>query len=194
MCGRYTINNEALYEMQKLVTMTEPDIFSRREYDVHPADRAPVILERDGELHGEVLRWGFPGYQKTGLVINARQETLFEKRMFHDSILLRRCVIPAGGFYEWNKEKEKYTFRREKGKTMFMAGIYNKYLEEDRFVILTTKANASMERVHDRMPLLFTERQVADWILKKDSYRKLLTQTPYLLEYTTDYEQQMLDL
>lgn len=61
-------------------------------------------------------------------------------------------MIPAAGFYEWSRQKEKNTFYRKDGKPLYLAGFYDRFDKEDRFVILTTVANASMRPVHDRMP------------------------------------------
>ena len=57
-----------------------------------------------------------------GLLINARAETAVERRTFRESVLHRRCVIPAKGFWEWNKSKEKFSFERWDSSVMFMAG------------------------------------------------------------------------
>ena len=60
---------------------------------------------------------------------------------------------------------------------------------QERFVILTTAANESMQPVHDRMPLLLEENEVEEWILGEDMYKNILMKTPYLLERKSDYEQ-----
>ncbi len=82
------------------------------------------------------------------------------KKTFRDSVEHRRIVIPAAWFYEWNRKKEKNIFYRKEQPVLFMAGIYKRYQGEERFVILTTKANASMEPVHDRMPLILEENEI----------------------------------
>ena len=65
---------------------------------------------------------------------------------------------------------------------------------EHRFVILTTAANASMEPVHDRMPLILEENQIKDWICENSKTEELLKKTPPLLEREGEYEQMKLDL
>lgn len=91
------------------------------------------------------MQWGFPRFQGKGLLINARVEAILDKKTFRDSVLHRRCVIPAHHFYEWCKNKEKYTFQSPKqDATLFMAGCYQIYNGQNRFVILTTQANASV--------------------------------------------------
>ena len=134
-------------------------------------------------------RPGFPGYEGKKLIFNARCESAMEKPMFREAVLHRRAVIPAAGFYEWNQGKQKYTFCRESGDAMFMAGCYRKYEDGDRFVILTTQANASMEQVHDRMPLILERDEAVCWLLEDDASEELLRKAPPLLERRTEFEQ-----
>ena len=61
----------------------------------------------DAELGTELLQWGFPGFDKGKLLINARAEGVKDRPTFADSYAQRRCVLPAAGFYEWDKKKEK---------------------------------------------------------------------------------------
>lgn len=194
MCGRYYIDEDTIREMEKLVRQIDKKLLKDHSRDVFPSQSAPAVTGKDGELCGEELAWGFPGFEKSRVIINARQETALEKRTFRDSLLLRRCVIPAKGFYEWNKKKEKYTFTRPDGRILFLAGIYDQYGEEERFVILTTEANDSMSRIHHRMPLILEERQIRDWIFSRQKAEVILGQMPVMLDRSTEYEQQTLDL
>ena len=115
-----------------------------------------------------------------------------EKRMFRDSVSHRRAAVPVSWFYEWNQNKEKYTFTREDGQVLFLAGFYSKYEDGDHFVILTTQANQSMAPVHSRMPLVLERNQVRDWIMDGDGFRELLAQVPAGLARSCEYEQQTL--
>lgn len=96
------------------------------------------------------MLWGFPQYQKKGLLINARAETVLEKKMFRESVLHRRCVIPARQFYEWDAEKNKAAFREKNESVMFMAGFYNRFSDGDRFIILTTGANIPVVKTKEK--------------------------------------------
>ena len=68
--------------------------------------------QKEQQLQAKSMKWGFPGYQGKGLIINAKSEGVLEKKMFRESMLHRRCAVPAKGFYEWNPQKEKYRFTR----------------------------------------------------------------------------------
>lgn len=136
------------------------------------------------------MQWGVPGFQGRGLLINARAEAILEKKTFRDSVLHRRCVIPARHFYEWSKNKEKYTFQsRNQEAILFMAGCYRIYNGQNRFVILTTQANASVAPVHERMPLLLERQELEDWIMEDAAVEFILTKKPILLKRTAEYEQ-----
>lgn len=114
-----------------------------------------------------------------------------DKPSFQNGILYHRLLIPAGGFYEWNSLKEKSIFTRLDSSVLYMAGFCDWFENERRFVILTTTANSSMKKVHDRMPLILERGQITDWF-DNNKMSVLLHQTPALLNRQTEYEQQSL--
>ena len=214
MCGRYYFSVDLLDGIRELV---EPGDWKLElgllEKDMHPGDVAPVITIREDTARGNAergntergnesqapvflgirkMRWGFEAPGGKGLVFNARSESVLEKRMFRDSVSHRRAAVPVSWFYEWNQNKEKYTFTREDGQVLFLAGFYSKYEDGDHFVILTTQANQSMAPVHSRMPLVLERNQVRDWIMDGDGFRELLAQVPAGLARSCKYEQQTL--
>lgn len=194
MCGRYYVDDETAEEIEKVIRLVDAKVHNRADLtmlqadDIHPADLVPVIAGRNHEIQLEKIRWGIPKDDK--LIINARTETVLEKKMFADSVEHRRIAIPAAGFYEWNAKKEKYTFRKKDKSLMWFAGFYNLEQNEDRFVILTTAANVSMQPVHDRMPLILDNNEIIPWILGDlHSYDNILKKVPEQLEKNTEFEQ-----
>lgn len=137
-------------------------------------------------------RWGFPGFQGKQVIFNARSESVLDKKMFRESTLLRRIAVPAAGFYEWSPNREKNIFHRKEQPVIFMAGIYNRYRDEDRFVILTTEANESMVPVHDRVPVILEPEEIMPWIFNDKETGKILCKTPCLLERSVEFEQMSL--
>lgn len=123
------------------------------------------------------------------LLINARAESALAKRMFSESVLRRRCAIPAARFYEWDKNKNKVTFSKNGQSTIYMAGFYIPCEEENRFVILTTDANDSMRSVHDRMPLILAEDELKSWIYDTGKVSDFLKKESPQLEKKQEYEQ-----
>ncbi|MCC8081132.1 MAG: SOS response-associated peptidase [Lachnospiraceae bacterium] len=193
MCGVFYIDRDSVLEARKFVTEVDHRIpamdFSE---DIHPTDPAPVIIGGRKGLELSCQRWGYPGYQKSGVIFNARAESVQEKKLFQSGIRYHRAVIPAKHFYEWNALKEKNLFSRVDGKVLYLAGFFDLMENEERFVILTTGANEFMYVVHDRMPLVLEEPQIKDWILDDSSTEKLLCQVPGDLKRQVDFEQMTL--
>ena len=140
-------------------------------------------------ISAEILKWGFPGFDKGKLLINARAESVKTKSTFADSFASRRCVLPAAGFYEWDRKKEKVTFRLGDKPILYLAGIYRPYGAEKRFVVLTREANDSMRPVHDRMPLILSKEEVRPWVGNMEEAGGILTKELPQLVAERPYEQ-----
>ena len=196
MCGRYHFSAELLDEIRDLTEQKDWKLeLGVLDRDIHPGDTAPVITaagDQGGSLRACRQKWGYPGPGGKGLVFNARSESVFEKRMFRNSVSQRRAAVPVSWFYEWNKNKEKFTFTKEGSRILFLAGFYGRYEDGEHFVILTTRANASMSPVHSRMPLVLEREQVREWILDSKKTKELLGQEPPRLARDCEYEQQTL--
>ena len=195
MCGMYYVDSDLEEDIERFLRMRGEDknleigqaSFAAR--DVHPTDLAPVLVKTDGKLQMKNIKWGLQGFQKGQVIFNARSETAMDKQVFRQGIAHGRIVIPAVRFYEWNKRKEKNTFRRMDGRPLFMAGFSVGNGMDERFTILTTAANESMLPVHDRMPLVLEESEVIPWLYDQEKTAQLLEKTPSLLSRSTDYEQ-----
>lgn len=196
MCGRYYVDDSTAREIEKLVRQVDENL--RRAHsasltlqagDIHPTEMAPILTADDHKLSCRWQRWGFPGFEPKQVIFNARSESVLEKRMFRESAEHRRIVVPAAGFYEWSRNKEKNIFYREEQPVLFMAGIYERCQNEERFVILTTAANESMSPVHDRMPLILEPDEVIPWIYDRGRTGGLLHKIPCLLKRRTENEQ-----
>ncbi len=196
MCGRYYVDDSTAREIEKLVRQVDENLRRERSAklilqagDIHPTETAPILTMGDQGLCCRWQRWGFPGFGHRQVIFNARSESAREKRMFRESVERRRIVIPAARFYEWSPNKEKNIFYREEQPALFMAGIYDRYQNEERFVILTTEANESMSPVHDRMPLILEPDEVVPWICDRRKTGELLHKKPGLLKRRTENEQ-----
>ena len=100
MCGRYYMDDETVEEIEKVIRLVDAKVHNRADLtmlqvgDIHPADLAPVIAGRNHEIQLEKIRWGIPKDDK--LIINARTETVLEKKMFADSVERRRQGFMSG--------------------------------------------------------------------------------------------------
>lgn len=188
MCGRYFVDDEMWREIKKICKQIDDSKLKVTRGDVRPTDMAVVLMGMK-EVRTEQMQWGFTQQYQEGLLINAREETVLSKPSFRDSMRHCRCVIPAAGFYEWNKAKEQVSFRMPQSKILYMAGIWQPTAKEKQFTILTTSPNDSVSPVHDRMPLVLTSEEIIPWIQSFDAAEKLLTKTPPFLEHKQEYGQ-----
>ncbi len=194
MCGRFYADTRLEQEIRNLIRSLEKESKSsykeeEKQWDIYPSQKVSVLCGKSQEIFVKSMIWGFAAPQGGRLLINARSETVLEKSSFRESVLHRRCVIPARGFYEWNSLKEKTKFYFANGQTLWMAGFYDLQDGQDRFVILTTAANDSVAPVHCRMPLILKKNQVKEWICRDKDTEVLLHICPELLERQSEYEQ-----
>ena len=190
MCGRYFWTDDA----EDAFLEDFPDLAGAvrrlRAGDYTPGMSAAAIAAGTGSgICAEQLLWGFPGFDKGKLLINARAESVKDRPTFADSFAERRCALPAAGFYEWDKKKEKVIFTLPDKPILYLAGVYRPYGAEIRFVVLTREANASMEPVHDRMPLILSGEEVIPWVSDAAKAGDLLTKELPMLKAERPYEQ-----
>lgn len=167
MCGRYTFfTDKELDEIDKIIEEVNRNSKEKqmKTGEIFPTDSVPVYVLEKNKYSAHILTWGFPSFKGKGVIINARSETVHEKKMFKSSLETRRCVIPSTGFYEWNAQKKKFLFNIPDSSMLYMCGIYNQFDGKNRFVILTTDANSSISDVHNRMPLIIPKDRIEDWI------------------------------
>ncbi len=186
MCGRYYVDDETERDIERLMKLMDTGTVLERYGDIYPGQRASVITH-EGVTK---MSWGFTVRDR--LLINARCETVLERPTFSNHVRTNRCLLPAAGFYEWDPAKEKVTCTAEHGGTILMAGLYR--VEEDgtHFIILTTAANDSMIRIHDRMPLMLTEEEGFRWLADDRAFEALLKKASPMVRTFRAYEQQSL--
>lgn len=186
MCGRYSLYDDDDYfeifsflnELRKKYPTGQ---FSRGE--VFPSSFAPVLVRDDKDSRGytpEIYLWGIPGFDSKGVIINARSETVAQKRTFSSSFSNRRCIIPSTGFYEWSKDtkKKKFHFSLPDEKTLFMAGVYSVIENVPKFVILTRDANDDVSDIHNRMPVILDRQDINFWLRDNRSAVEILEKDP----------------
>jgi putative SOS response-associated peptidase YedK len=188
MCGRYK-------QTSPFGTLAE--IFGIKELPgfqaagvVAPGMRAPVI--RGDAL--SYMTWGFvPHWSREDLktkIINARIETLSEKPSFRDA---KRCVIPANGFFEWDKSMKPsrpFDFHLANDVPFAFAGLWDEWINpvtgeaRETFAIVTTAAAPPVAGIHDRMPVILpTPKAISAWnnmeMFKADSTLLIATPTSF---------------
>ena len=92
-----------------------------------------------------------------------------EKRTFTTSFSQRRCLLPADGFYEWTKiGKHPHLFTLKQGHPFVIGGFWEEQEEIPRCCLLTTSANAVLEPVHNRMPVIIKREDWDEWFSAAD--------------------------
>ena len=178
MCGRFILTTpiEALAEIFGF--SERPNLAPR--HNIAPTQLVAAVRSgEEGARHLAVLHWGLvPFWAKDSSIgarmINARGESVAEKPAFRAAFRHRRCLIPANGFYEWKKApdggKQPYLIRRPSGEPFAFAGLWESWEDEESGEVLescsiiTTDANATLEPIHHRMPVILDETGRAEWL------------------------------
>jgi putative SOS response-associated peptidase YedK len=177
MCGRFG----ASFQYRELKALWNlrgdlPGFFPR--YNVAPSQDVPVIVRRENRNELKPMRWGLvpswaPDTSVGQRMINARPETLLEKPSFKQLVASRCCLIPADGFYEWRREgkhKVPMWIYLKNRKPFTFPGLWDCWLDRDTgselytFTIITTRANALVRRIHDRMPVIYDSAMGRQWL------------------------------
>ncbi len=192
MCGRYALPDDhpAMLKAFDIATDLGRDVDWKAlmpRYNVAPTDQVPVVFQRDRLRRVEPMRWGLMPFRTVSMrgrmaldaqgksintPINARAETVHSHGGFKRSFERRRCIIPAGGFYEWkrvNGGKIPYWIYLRDQPWMAFAGVYTWWKSPDATwvpscAIITTSPNVFMEPIHDRMPVILTEGAYDAWL------------------------------
>jgi len=166
MCGRYALHSNPDVVALQFGLESLPDFAPR--YNIAPTAEV-LIVKRDGAA---LARWGLvPRWSEDPSIgaklINARAETLSEKHSFRDAYHRRRCLIPANGFYEWQRQgafKQPYCIHPADGELFAFAGLWETWRGSDTCTIVTTEANATLRSIHDRMPVIIAPGHYAGWL------------------------------
>jgi putative SOS response-associated peptidase YedK len=169
-------------------------------YNIAPTHLAYVITANE-PARLRAMHWGLvPHWSRDGVnngkLINARAEGILEKPSFRESVIKRRCLVPADSFYEWRtapgRRKIPYRILPENGALLFMAGIWDIWQRGDQekqsFSIITTTPNRDLSALHDRMPvLLTTQDQCKSWLADNPVEQTLRLLHPAMDGYLTFY-------
>ena len=177
MCGRFTETKTAKLVAEHFAAQQVKFDFGPR-YNIAPSqDIAVVTMNRNGERVLDGYHWGLiPSWAKDESIgnkmINARAETVGEKPSFKNALKRRRCLIPADGFYEWEKvgkSKVPHHIRLREGELFAFAGLWEEWQAPDgkplrSCTIITTTPNELTEKIHNRMPVILPPDLEEAWL------------------------------
>ena len=193
MCGRF-VQAQPINEYAEWFGVSSVKTESLKvSYNVAPTDEVYAVAEHEGERLLGTFKWGLlPWFAKdrkqAARAINARVETVAEKPSFKDSFVRRRCIIPADGFYEWErKEKGKlphFIYAADRS-PLPLAGLWSSWKDPDTgerirtCTILTGQPDDLVSRLHDRMPVMVPRELWDAWLdpenQEPDALQDLLT-------------------
>ena len=180
MCGRFTLTADMNILQESFPWLNIPEGL-RPRYNIAPTQPiAAVRISRDTKRRELThFHWGLiPSWAKDPTIgsrmINARSETAAEKPSFRSAVKYRRCLVPADGFYEWQKQpgtKTKipmYIHMKDRSPFAF-AGLWDNWQSKDgseirSCTIITTQPNEFLEQIHNRMPVILQPEQYVEWM------------------------------
>jgi putative SOS response-associated peptidase YedK len=176
VCGRFTLRTPAKVLAELFDVANVPD--REPHYNIAPTQAVAVVRLQAGGEGRELarMRWGLiPAWAGDPAIgnrlINARSETVATKPAFRQAFRSRRCLIPADGFYEWERlsgRKQPYYIRLKGDRPFGFAGLWEKWeraeVPIESCTILTTQANELVGSIHDRMPVIISPDDYALWL------------------------------
>lgn len=190
-----TANAEELARLLGLGPAAFDGIEYRPRYNIAPTDAHVIVRERQEERQLLQATWGLVNTwatdaKRAAAQINARSEDIGLRRAFKPAWeRRRRCLVPADGFLEWTGPKtarQPVWYHRPEGGLIFLAGLYESWRPDPEtapdswqrtFTILTTAPNATVEPIHDRMPVILSPDAASEWVFEgndADAVRPLL--------------------
>ena len=178
MCGRFTqkLTWSEVHRLYRLLLDAPPDNIRPRWNGAPTQDFAICRLGRDRARHIARLRWGLiPSWAKDLRIgvrlINARAETAHEKPAFRSAFKSRRCLVPADGWFEWQRRgdgKAPHFLALADGQPLSFAGLWERWTQDDEpvesFTILTAEAAPALATIHPRQPAIIDPEHFDDWL------------------------------
>lgn len=176
MCGRFSLTTSPTKLAGNFRLLEIPHLDPH--YNIPPGSQIAAIRQADHQRYLDFLHWGLiPPWAedpKTGYkTINAKAETVHKAPAFRSAFRIKRCLIPADGFYEWQQldkgRKQPYYIRPKGGGLFAFAGLWEKWQgKEGQLIesctIITTESNKLIKPIHDRMPLILKPGDYDLWL------------------------------
>lgn len=192
MCGRFFIDLSPSDILERFNIPGQESFF--QNYNITPSQQIAAIRAGDSGRELVNLKWGLlPSWSKTDKsqysMINARAETVHSKPAYRNAFRQRRCLIPASGFYEWQKTasgKQPWAIGMKDDAPFAMAGIWEHWQQGEQVIescsIIVTESNDCIRPIHDRMPCIIAPSEYDQWLdkgnTKNDDLLPLLRSYP----------------
>ena len=177
MCGRYGFSAKDAKEVYERFDVYNELADFKPRYNITPGQYNPIITRHSPNSISRMF-WGLiPFWAKDDSfkfkTINARAEGIEDKPAYRKPFRMQRCLVPATGFYEWDKSQkpsQPYYFRLKDEEIFAFAGLYDIWKnpqdgkEIESYTIITTQANGVVGKIHTRMPVILKKTDEEDWL------------------------------
>lgn len=197
MCGRFNMISDPLTQLiMKIVNGELQDVTLEDRFNIAPTEDVPVLLKTEaGEWQLKDMRWWLvpnwtdaPSTKYT--MFNAKSETLGKSRAYRMPYQRQRCIVPASGYYEWQKQasgKVPYLIQPAESEGFAFAGLWDSWQRGDQRIdsctIITGASPEGMATLHHRVPIHLSLDEIDRWLnleTSKDELTELLS--PHMRE------------
>ena len=161
MCGRYVLSDQAVLDnyWAELTLKYGGDLLKTLKFGEIFPHTFNVVLDK--EASPSIMKWEYNVFNRQ--VINTRIESIRDKSFYRNAF---RCLIPATGFYEWDKEKNRYLIH-DNDALFFMAGIYQQENDQYNYSVITRPASQTLY-IHERAPVIINREEAREYLKKMD--------------------------
>ncbi len=188
MCGRFVATSPVsqlltTFDVERLDQRLPGEVpIAHERFNVAPRASLAIVRNDGPSRVLSWFRWGLvPSWAKQASVgdklTNARAETIAEKPSFRAALAKRRCIVPADGYYEWQrdpsdaKRKLPHFFAPISGAPLAFAGLWEMWRDPSQpdqilrtVALVTVEARGVAAEVHHRMPAILGDHAVSDWL------------------------------
>ena len=161
MCGRYHFGINPSKKGKQIKERAEKLNLVYKQGEIFPNDKVLCIVPVESKVDLSVMKWGV---QNKSLQINARMESIEDKPSYKE-IKNNRCAVICDGFYEWDKDKNKYLVTSDE-EYMYLACIFN---SKNELLIITQASEGEFRNIHERSPLIMNQEEMLKYIHNEKS-------------------------
>ncbi len=161
MCGRYVLSDQAVLDnyWAELTLKYGGDLLKTLKFGEIFPHTFNVVLDKNASP--SIMKWEYNVFNRQ--VINTRIESIRDKSFYRNAA---RCLIPATGFYEWDKDKNRYLIH-DNDSLFFMAGIYQQENDQYNYSVITRPASQTLY-IHERAPVIMNRDEAREYLKKMD--------------------------
>lgn len=167
MCVTFVVNKKLQSNLKEKLSSYEYNQISFGDY--YPGMKVAII---ENGKYG-IATWGLTVDWSKKRIHNARSETVMIKPTFNEDYRRRKCVVLASGFYEFDKNKQKYCYSLGQDAVIFMAGFIRTKGDQEECVIMTQTAPLSCTHIQNRIPLLIEKENLLNYFQEHKNINEL---------------------